>query len=231
MLTIDTTAPEAHLNEGQGHCFLEARVDLDLSEMAAEMGATQDFFRTLLHAVHDVNRNDPDNGRIAVAFPGLRPEARGLYAFGERVRLFGTEKMLARLIATDRVTSAVRRGLVGRRPRIFGVSVTDGAPGTAFVRARAGDRRTPGELRRRIARNARQGRDTAKLERKLAETTLGRVARAEADALYLPLGPKRLTFQPMPCPTAAQVAVSTYGFSNASDPAGLPVRLAADRDG
>ena len=230
MMTDETGLAE-RLNTGLGLCALEARVDLDLAPVAAELGAAADFFQTVLHAVHDVNRRDPENARIAVAFPGLRPRASGWYAFGDRVRLFGAEPLLARVIATDRIETAVRRGLVDRQPRVFGVSVNAGVPGTAFVRARAGARVTEGELRRKIARHTRKGWDTRALEANLAKVTPESVARAEARALHITMGPRQLSFEPVACAVPARVEVSTYGFSNASAPGGLPVRPGGGIDG
>lgn len=203
----------SELSAGVGLCPVTAQLSLRAAKGAVELGALADVVHIVLSAVHHFNRHGRDDDRIAVAFPGLHLH-RGAARSGQEIVLFGSEGALQRYLAIEGVRSLVRRGMV-RELDIAAASREAGAPGVAYLRDRATERRNPGAVRRALARAARRDKPMFQdVETREADARL--LALRYGDVV---LHVRELTAQM----TEAPLLVGTYGFSASAAPAVLPI--------
>jgi len=178
-----------------------------------DLGALADVVCAALNAVHHANRRGPPDDRIAVALPQLHV-CRGRARPGSEIVLFGAQSALDRCIALEGIQRLSRRGMV-RDLDIMEAFSPPNARGTAYVRDRQADRRSPGALRRARARAERRG-----------------VARPDAVAaqppspalLALYFGSAVVHVRAVELEmTAEPLMIGTYGFSAMGSPAVLPI--------
>lgn len=203
----------AELAAGAGLCPATFQLSVRPVKAVIELGGLRDVIHTALNAAHHANRQGGDADRIAVALPGLHLR-RGVARPGHEVVLFGSEAALGRYLALDGVRTLLRRGMVA------GMEIAEalrdpGTPGTAYLRDRAAARRSPGAVRRALARAERRGKPMVQ----------GIDTRAPApDLLALHYGDAVVHLRELAAPvTDAPLLVSTYGFSSPAAPAVLPI--------
>lgn len=219
-------------NEGSGSASTAFYIDLALPPAAAATGGAILFFRAGMASVHHANRRGAPDDYLAVAFPGFASDKPGLRRFGECLRIFGAERALDLLLDSERLTQGLRTGLIERIPRIRPVEAS--TRGAAFVRTRAGSRRTVGDMMRRLERSRARGSASAVLEKRLAQldddsTAAARLdrdrRRAEAGCGHLLLASGvSLVIRPewTDAETGPTALVSTYGLSSPSRPSPVP---------
>lgn len=201
------------LSAGAGLCPVSAQLSLRATKAVVELGALADVVQVTLNAVHHANRHGCDDDRIAVAFPGLHLHRRTARS-GQEIVLFGSEQALQRYIAIEGVQSLVRRGMVAELD-IAAASLEAGTPGTAYLRDRAAERRSPGAVRRALARAARRGKPMFQ-DIEVRETDLRLLALRYGDVVI------HIREQAAQM-TGAPLLVGTYGFSSSTAPAVLPI--------
>jgi hypothetical protein len=203
----------AELSAGAGLCPATFQLSVRPVKAVIELGALGDVIRTALNAAHHANRQGGEADRIAVALPGLHLR-RGVARPGQEVVLFGSEAALGCYLTLEGVRTLLRRGMVAGM-EIVETFRDPGAPGTAYLRDRAAARRSPGAVRRALARAERRGKRMAQD----IET------RAPApDLLVLHYGDAVAHIRELAAPvTEAPLLVSTYGFSSPVAPAVLPI--------
>ena len=223
-------------NEGAGSASTAFYVDLALPSATAATGGAILFLRAGMAAVHHVNRRGEADDYLAVAFPGFAPDKPGLRRFGEHLRIFGSERSLDVLLDSERLTQSLRTGLIARIPRIRPVEAS--TRGGAFMRTRAGSRRTVGDMMRRLERSRARGGGSDVLETRLNQLAGDTAAaarlqadldrdrrRAEAGCGHLLLASGvSLVIRPewTEEPSPATALVSTYGLSSPSRPSPVP---------
>lgn len=209
---------EHSLNAGQGLCPATACVLIKPVQAVIELGALPDVMNTALWAVHSANRTGPADDFIAVALPEMRTSWRGTQT-GTSIVLTGSEQALARYIASDRISTLMRRGMIVS-PEITEPVMEIGDECAAYVRDRGIEKHTTGWE----ARNRRRAERRGKL--------LGRKQKRDAissDAVAIRYGDVTLHVRRVVgILTGEPLDVSTYGFSLASAPAVLPVNFTAD---
>lgn len=201
------------LNEGIGRCQGTARLLVRPVRAAIELGAAGDVLEATLRAVHHANRHGSREDFIAVALPTLRMGWETMLP-GNELELIGSEASLKALLALEGIITLKRRGML-EETAIDGVFGEPGMIGAAYIRDRACEKHTPGWIRRNQARAERRGKPLGK---PVAPRSHGR------QALVLHHGAAVLHVrEQVGAFTDAPLMVSTYGFSNSSAPAILPV--------
>lgn len=225
---IEIDAP----NEGSGSASTTFYIDIALPSAAAATGGAILFFRAGMAAVHHANRRGAADDYLAVAFPDFAADQPGLRRFGEHLRIFGSERALDAVLDSERLTQGMRTGLIARIPRIRPVEAS--STGVAFVRTRAGGRRTVGDMMRRLERSRSRGGGSTVLETRLNRLAGDTAAvagldrdrrRVEAGCGHILLASGvSLVIRPEQIDTeSGQTAlVSTYGLSSPSRPSPVP---------
>jgi hypothetical protein len=224
------------LNQGLGKAPIGFYTDFSLATAGATTGGAILFFRSVLEAVHHVNRRCRPDDYLALAFPEFSLEEPRLKRFGNRVRVFGSEARLEELLDTERVARCFRTGLLSRIPRIRDSDAFE--RGAAFIRIRAGDKLTEGEIARRLHRFNRRGKESLVLEQEFLrlrrDDAVGERARrslesarrgveAECGRLLLSSGVSLIIGRRDGGDRPTDMAeVTTYGLSLASSPSLLP---------
>lgn len=212
------------LNSGKGRCEGSARLLIKPVRAVIELGALQDVLSATLNCVHHSNRTGDAEDFIAVALPQMH-KGRDVMRLGHEIELIGSEASLFRLDGMDGIATLRRRGMI-ESIEIGETSVDPGANGAAYVRDRAGEKYTAGWLHRTAARAERRGKPVGK--------RLKRVREHDGNALALFYGNAVLHVREVVATVSeGPLLVSTYGFSNPTSPAILPVlpdsvRLAPD---
>ena len=202
-----------HLNVGKGQCQGTAQLLVKPVKAVIELGAAPDFMKKILNAVHHANRQGAPDDFIAVALPTMRKKRDALIQ-GTEVELFGSTVALSAFMCLDGVLSLKNRGMLGCL-EVMDVFAGSGDIGAAYVRDRACEKHTAGWIRRSKARAKRRGK------------ALGNSVKLRVDdtsALMLTYGETVLHVREvLAVMSDAPLMVSTYGFSNAREPAVLPV--------
>lgn len=205
------TAP---LNSGLGRCQGTARLLIKPLRAVIELGALQDVVLAALNAVHHANRTGDVADFLAVALPQMAM-GRETMRLGHEIEVIGSEASLARLNALNGIQTLRRRGM------IEALDITEawpepGATGAAYVRDRAGEKQTPGWVRRSRARALRREKPLGK--------GLSRPRAHDESALALFYGQSVLHIREVVAPQSdVALMVTTYGFSSPGAPAILPV--------
>lgn len=203
------------LSSGAGLCPATSQLSLRASKPAIELGAVVDVIHIALNTIHHANRHGRIDDRIAVALPGFHLQ-RGAACPGHEVVAFGSEEALLRLCALEGVQKLLRRGMIAE-PDLAEVFRVSQLPGTAWLRDRREERRSPGAVRRALARAARRGKPMFQ-DVETRET--------DAGLLSLRYGDAKVNVRVVEGDvTDAPLMVGTYGFSSGLTPAVLPIRL------
>ena len=202
------------LNTGKGRCRATALLPITPVQAVIELGASQDFLMKALNAVHHANRHGDPDDFIAVALPGMRM-GRNCMLPGQGIELIGSEAALSGYLSLEGPASLQRRGMLVT-PEIEEPFMEEGAPGAAYVRDRACEKRTPGWIRRSQARAERRGKPLGKPVR---------VRGNDLNALALYYGNAVIHVRQVIGEIAeGLLMVNTYGFSSGGAPAVLPVK-------
>lgn len=203
------------LQEGVGICTPSHMLVLRTAPEARELGAMPDVISGGLNAVHHANRQGASDERIAAALPGLRI-VRGRAVPGSEIVLFGPAIALDRFRGLEGIDRLFRRGMV-EPESIQDAYCEAGELGTAFVRNRQAAKRSPGALRRAKARAERRGK--AFPEEVPAKAP-------DPSILALHYGPTVVHLRTLQAQVpAGPLMIGTFGFSQASTPAALPILL------
>lgn len=198
---------------GAGLCPATFQLSVRPMKAVIELGAVGEVIHAALNAAHHANRQGGEADRIAVALPSLHLR-RGVARPGHEVVVFGSEGALGRYLALEGMRTLVRRGMVAEL-EIVETFRDLGAPGTAYLRDRAAARRSPGAVRRALARAERRGKP-------MAQTIETRPAPPQLLALHY--GDAVVHLRELAAEVAeAPLLVSTYGFSSPTAPAVLPI--------
>ncbi len=201
------------LNEGKGQCPGIARLLVRPVKAVIELGAAGDVLSAALRAVHHANRTGSLEDFIAVALPTMRM-GRETMLPGNDLELIGSEASLKMFLALEGVITLKRRGMLGETD-IGEIFADPGMVGAAYVRDRSYEKHTAGWIRRTQARAARRGKPLGKGVKLRAH---------DRKTLVLNYGDTVLHVREVVGTfIEAPLMVSTYGFSNASAPAILPV--------
>ena len=201
------------LNAGKGRCRAAALLPITPVQAVIELGASRDFLMKALNAVHHANRHGDPDDFIAVALPGMRM-GRNCMLPGHGIELIGSEAALSVYLGLEGPASLKRRGMLVT-PEIEEAFMEDGAPGAAYIRDRACEKRTPGWIWRSQARAERRGKNLGKPVR---------VRGNDLSVLALYYGNAVVHVrQVIDEISAGPLMVNTYGFSSGAAPAVLPV--------
>lgn len=202
------------LNTGLGYCQPSARLLFKPTPIALELGAASDAVIGTLMAVHHANRQGSYDDHIAVALPCMRMGRDGGMLPGFEVEMIASESALNAFLRLEGVAIMKRRGMV-EAAEIEEVYAGVGETGAAYVRDRAGEKHTPGWIRRSRAR----------AERRSKEFGLPIEPRTHNRSLApLRYGDKILHIREQIGEiTGGPILVSTYGFSPANFASILPV--------
>jgi hypothetical protein len=212
------------LNSGRGRCHGTARLLIKPVRGVIELGALQDVVLAALNAVHHANRTGEATDFLAVALPQMAM-GRDVMRLGHEIEVIGSEASLARMDALEGIQTLRRRGMI-EALEIAETWPETGATGAAYIRDRAGEKHTPGWIRRSKARALRREKPLGK--------SLARPRANDESALALFYGQSVLHVREVVAlQTEAPLMVSTFGFSSPSAPAILPVlpdsaRIATD---
>ncbi|MCY4463258.1 MAG: hypothetical protein OXC26_23085 [Albidovulum sp.] len=201
------------LNEGRGRCPGTARLVIRPVQAVIELGAGPDVLSRTLNAVHHANRRGPAEDFIAVALPQMRM-GRNCMLPGHEIELIGSKISLMTLLGLEGIVLLKRRGMLADT-EIEEADVEPGMPGAAYVRDRAGEKRTPGWIRRSQARAARRGKPVGKPVKARGNDLSILALHYDRAVVHVRAQAGKVGDAP--------IMVGTYGFSQASEPAVLPV--------
>lgn len=143
------------LNEGLGLCKVEGRLALTLSTAAAQLGAAPEAFRTIFSAVHSVNRQAKSDDRAALVLPEMG-QGYGMAVLGRSIEIFGSEAILAQVLAEPRIGALASRGLIAGRARVSPILFQAGGQGCYLSRTQAGSPITDASIARQARRDERR---------------------------------------------------------------------------
>lgn len=212
----------SHLNAGQGQCRATASLLLRATPSAIDLGAGGMAVAVGLNAVHHVNRHAPHDDFLAVSLPGIE-KGYSDPTPGFEIEVFGSAERLAKLIATDGIAQLMRRGALAR-PEVMDFEVMEGEPGTAFVRDRREERKSPGGRARQARRDARRADVIAETKGRHAPSGKPRKANF-SQVVTLHYGTRPIFVRTVTGTCSGDILVSTYGFSSSEAPSVLPVQL------
>jgi hypothetical protein len=202
------------LNTGPGRCDGSARLLIKPVRAVIELGALQDVLSATLNCVHHANRTGDTDDFIAVALPQMQ-KGRNTLRLGHEIELIGSEASLSRFNNMDGMLTLRRRRMI-EAIEIGETWINAGATGAAYVRDRACEKYTAGWFRRTDARAARRGKPVGK--------RLMPVREHGGNTLTLFYGNATIHVREVVATVSEKpLFVSTYGFSNLSSPAILPV--------
>ena len=81
---------------------------ITFTDVAEAYSLIAETTRYITQAVHSVNRENPQNERLAIAFPSLQDGV----CLGGTIQVFGSEALLLDLLATDSFKFALKRRLI-----------------------------------------------------------------------------------------------------------------------
>ena len=95
-------------NTGSGVCSTEHTLIITFTDIAEAYSLIAETTRYITQAVHSVNRQNPQNERLAIAFPAV---GEGV-CLGNTIQVFGSEALLLDLVSTDSFKFALKRRLI-----------------------------------------------------------------------------------------------------------------------
>lgn len=203
---------------GQGVCRPETLLTFRVSRFAEQCDAGPSILSAVLACVHAVNRVSEE--RIAVGFP--EAAFGDVPALGSVLSACGNREMIADL--RKRVNEAVASGGL-----VISEHDPEDCPRRAFVRVRRHDRNTPAGRARAERRRARKRAEAAEsgMVPESAKTLdrSGKPVHIGTHINVLMHGQRHvIRLGEAEAGPDAEILVSTWGLSRASDPRAVPVR-------